>query len=106
MYSMAKRRTGKVAGFTAAQNKALRATLKEIAQQYASQKELGMALGVRQQNAGRLLNDSRAGFGYTTALAVARLAGFGGVEALFAAKGLAPESSPVLEDTSLHARAG
>lgn len=75
--------------FTPAQNRALRAELRRIRGAYDSQAALGSAIGVEQQNAGRLLNDADAGFSYATATAVARLAGFAGVDALFRAKGVA-----------------
>lgn len=75
--------------FTTAQNRALRGELRRLREGYESQAALGDAIGVEQQNAGRLLNDGASGFSYATATAVARLAGFAGVDAFFRSKGVA-----------------
>ncbi len=79
----------KRAVFSEAQNAALRVALVALEARYTSQVDLGKAIGVEQQNAGRLLRDERAGFGYATASRVAHLSGFTGVDSFFVAKGVA-----------------
>lgn len=95
MFGMAKRHPGKPSVFSRKQNQALRNLLLELRGTYSSQKALGEALGIAQQNAARLLSDRRAGFAYATASAVVRLAGFAGVDAFFADRGLLDVVEPV-----------
>mgnify|MGYP000249288069 CR=1 FL=1 len=57
----------------------------------------GEALGIAQQNVGRLLKDRRAGFGYSTATALVRLAGFGSVDEFFRDRGVIADSSTSVE---------
>jgi transcriptional regulator with XRE-family HTH domain len=103
---MAKRRKGgHPTVFTPAQNRALRSLLKEVSERFRSQQDLGSALGTTQQSVSNLLTSKNAGLGYLTATALVRLAGHTGVDAFFTTRGLTPESSPALEDCSLHARA-
>lgn len=86
--------------FTPQQNRSLRAALRELnrANKYDSQRELGRAIGVSQQVAGRLLADD-GGFSYSTARNVVRLLGYEGVEDFFAKKGVTSSDPP-------HAKAG
>ncbi len=100
MSVMAKRRRGRGPIFSKVQNAALRTALLALTARFPSQRSLGFALGLAQQNAGRLINDRRAGFSYVTACAVARLSGFSGVDAFFEANGL---PVPGVEDSQLHA---
>lgn len=85
---MAKRQRGQSTVFSTPQNQALRVELKVLEAKYSSQRALGEAIGIEQQNVNRLLRDRRSGFGYTTATAVARLAGFASVDAFFVARGV------------------
>lgn len=103
---MAKRRRGHPTVFSPEQNRALRNALKSLSTSYPSQSALGEALGIEQQNAGRLMKDRRAGFSYSTASSVAQLSGFAGVDAFFSAKGVAQaDSTTVLaENASIHSR--
>lgn len=55
---------------------------------FPSHAAAGEALGILQQNVSRLLGDERAGFSYSTATRLVRLAGFDGVDAFFAEKGV------------------
>lgn len=98
--------------FGPAQNAALRSVLAGIEQAGRSQADIGRELGIAQQNVARLLRDERAGFAYTTASLLVRLAGFEGVDAFFAEKGV-PVLAPIseaslseLDDSAIHARAG
>lgn len=107
MWLMAKRRDRGLRVFTAKQNRALRSALLELkTSRKLSQMGLGRLLGIAQQNAGRLLRDRNAGFGFNTAARLARELGFGGVEAFFAAKGLASLSDVGLRETAndMHAK--
>jgi hypothetical protein len=70
--------------FSVDQNRLLRVAMAKLAETMPSQKALGDALGLAQQNAGRLMRDRRAGFSYATATALVRLLGFGGVDEFFA----------------------
>lgn len=74
--------------FTEAQNRELRAVLSKLAGS-SSQQAIAEQLGIKQQNVGRLLRSSEAGFSYQTALALVRLAGWAGLDAFFAAKRVA-----------------
>lgn len=84
---MAKPKRGRHPDFTYQQNQALRVVLSEVTEN-SSQKAVGEALGIAQQNVGRLLNDRKAGFAHSTAKALVRLAGFASVDAFLDAKGL------------------
>lgn len=88
------RKRGHPSVFTSSQNRALRAELKALREKYGSQSALGDAIGIEQQNVGRLLGERDAGFSYATATAVVRLAGFGGVDAFFRSKGVALGGEP------------
>lgn len=85
---MAKRRRGRGTVFSTAQNQALRVELKVQEAKYGSQTALAGPLGIEQQNVNRLARDRRAGFGYATATALARLAGFASVDAFFRDRGV------------------
>jgi hypothetical protein len=91
------KRMSKKTAFTPAQNAALRKEL-ALLNKTRSQVALGQELGIKQQNVGRLLNNKDAGFAYTTASRLVRMAGFVGVDAFFARMGLsvteAPDSEP------------
>jgi hypothetical protein len=99
---MAKRKRGHPTIFSPQQNAALREALTVLRARYESQSALGEAIGIEQQNVGRLLNDPGAGFSYATATVVVRLSGFKGVDAFFLKKGVAhsePSKRPSLPPT-------
>lgn len=82
------RRQGHPSAFTSAQNRALRESLRALqADRKLSQAQLGVALGVAQQVAGRLLR-REGGFSYQTATRLVRLLGFAGVDAFFVQRGV------------------
>lgn len=89
----------KRAVFSPPQNEALRGAL--VALGFTSHAKAAEALGIQQQNVSRLIGDPRAGFSYSTARRVAVLAGFDGVDAFFAAKGVTEPDDAVND----HARA-
>ena len=69
--------------FTMAQNAALRKTLAKLARTYPSETKVAEDLGIAQQNVNRLLKHQSAGFAYSTAIALVRLAGHEGLDAFF-----------------------
>lgn len=94
---MAKQQRGRSTVFSTPQNQALRVELKVQGAKYTSERAFGEALGIAQQNVGRLLKDRRAGFGYSTATALVRLAGFGSVDEFFRDRGVLADSSTSVE---------
>lgn len=62
---------------------------------HGSQSALAGPLGIEQQNVNRLSRDRRAGFGYSTATALVRMAGFGSVDAFFRDRGVLADDSNV-----------
>ena len=93
----------KRAVFAPAQNAALRDALNSLG--FTSQAAAAEALGIEQQSAGRLMRDG--GFSFSTGRKVAQLAGYEGVDAFFAAKGIAnaPDSTTNLVDDETLGRA-
>jgi transcriptional regulator with XRE-family HTH domain len=86
---------GKRSVFSSAQNEVLRAALLELKKRKGlSQTELGELLGVKQQNAGRLLREDATGFSYDSATRLVRKLGFSGVDSFFKAKKVALPSQP------------
>lgn len=67
------RMAGKQEAFSEAENRVLRAALRKLVQEHElSQAALGKILGIKQQNAGRLLGPGRVGMGRATANNLAR----------------------------------
>lgn len=89
---MAKRRRGHSTVFSTAQNQALRVELGRQIAKAGSQRATAEKLGIQQQNVARLVNERRAGFAYSTATMLARLAGFDGVDSFFRDRGVMPDS--------------
>lgn len=105
---MAKKKRGRRAVFSPQQNRALRVVLHELLSRFVTQKALGDAIGIEQQNVARLSLDRRAGFAYSTASTLVRLAGFASVDSFFAAKGVAPALESSIDVTAAveHRQAG
>jgi hypothetical protein len=89
---MAKRKRGHPTVFSAPQNQALRVELARQIARFGSQRATAEELGIQQQNVARLVNERRAGFAYSTATMLARLAGFAGVDAFFRERGVLADS--------------
>lgn len=76
--------------FTDAQNAALREALKDMkARKGLSQAGIGVVLGIKQQNVGRVLNSTTDGFAWATATRLVRALGYASPETFFRAKGVA-----------------
>lgn len=96
------RKQGHPSVFTPAQNRALRESLRGLqSERNLSQTQIGEALGVAQQVAGRLLR-REGGFSYQTASRLVRLLGFDGVDAFFVQRGVVgttPSTAPASTGT-------
>lgn len=82
--------------FTDAQNSALREALVDLhKKRNLSQTALGAILGIKQQNAGRLLKeDDDNGFSYESGTRLVRYLGFAGVDTFFRSRGVSLPSEP------------
>lgn len=87
--------------FVSRQNRALRAALREVKRtRKLSQVALGDLLGTTQQNIGRLLTSTVAGFSYDSATRLVRALGYEGVDAFFQSKGISVPADIAAEDAS------
>lgn len=92
---------GKTENFSAAQMVALRDTLRGITGPKETQAELAHRLGVSQQSISRAQDPRRGGMLYPLASAIARAAGFSGVDELFEFHGVTGHSHPTIEHQNL-----
>lgn len=91
-------RAGHPAVFTAAQNAALRKSLRDVQMRGSlSQADLGRIIGTTQQVASRLLNNESAGFSYATATRLVKHLRFAGVDSFFRSRVEPDETAPQRE---------